>query len=545
MRRRTFLKGLPVTLVGSRLLGTRGRVVRGADSAVTYNTSGMNVLLITIEDLAAHALGCYGNSAVKTPHLDRFAATATRFARCYCQAPTCNPSRSSFLTGLRPDTTGVYGNTDPMDQLLPEGTRSLPEILHQYGIHTVNIGKLFHRTCTASKQLGAFDRLEHCALPAGYRGESRGLAREDQEAKGRPAPLEAERGEGEQCTGPGPKQYDVEQATGKEPQADMFGDSGLLEPRERDGRKARLAAHILGQLAQEKKPFFLSLGFSTPHSPPPCPGSYRDLYDLCDIASPPAPPEADANIPAVAKGFGRNGDIFNSAPERPVTDEVARKAILAYYGWVSFVDAQIGIVLDALDRVGLGNDTIVIIFGDHGCQLGEHGLWRKHTLFEQSTRVPLLVRVPGLAPKGALCDEIVELVDLLPTLCDLLVIPPPEDLEGTSFVPLLSDPRQPWKLAAFSICAAAGHIGRSVRTKRWRFSDWQSRKTSRRQFELYDLDTDPWEQNNLALNPDYRNQRTILANLLQRGWRVAHQRPATEPISQVDLPSPRARHILW
>jgi arylsulfatase A-like enzyme len=560
MKRRTFLTGLSGALVGKPFLSRIGRADH-APVAATSNTSGMNVLFINIEDLTANAVGCYGNPLARTPHLDRFADSAVRFARCYCQAPMCNPSRSSFLTGLRPGTTGIYRNSDAMHQLLAEGTRSLPELLHQYGIHTVNIGKLFHHSWTAERQLKAFDQLEYCGLPARYPGVTRGLPPEiranvtaspeprfkysaDPNVEERMTELKAKRDAMWRQVERGTAEYDEARAMFQQPMANIVGDSGLTDEQERDGQKARLAAHLLRQLAEEKNPFFMSLGFEKPHTPLRCPEAYLDLHDLDDIPAPCAPAEQDANIPEVAKRFGRNYDIFNSAFEGTVTDEVARQAVRAYYACVSFIDAQIGLVLETLDDTGLSDDTIVIVFSDHGFHLGEHGLWSKYTLFEQSTRVPLLVRVPGVTT-AATCDEIVELVDLLPTLCELLVIPPPDNLEGTSFVPLLSDPRQPWKLAAFTVCALANHVGRSVRTKRWRYTDWQSQKTSLREFELYDLDNDPWEQNNLALDASHRNQRTILANLLQRGWSVAHPRGMAELAQRAGPPAQRCRHILW
>jgi uncharacterized sulfatase len=179
--------------------------------------------------------------------------------------------------------------------------------------------------------------------------------------------------------------------------------------------------------------------------------------------------------------------------------------------------------LGALEREGLKDNTIVIIFSDHGFQLGEHGLWSKYTLFEQTTRIPLLIRVPGLTSKRTICDEIVELVDLLPTLCELLKMPQPSNLEGMSFVPLLRQPRQHWKRAAFTICPISGYVGRSVRTKRWRYSQWQSEKTNSKQAELYDLEADPSEQNNLANDPRYAKEVVRLAALLKAGWKVASQ----------------------
>jgi len=555
MKRRTFLKDVAAGLAGALVLPTLGRCAANTgESAGKPDAAGMNVLFIDIEDLTAAAVACFDNPLVKTPHLDRFAAQAVRFSKCYCQAPMCNPSRSSFLTGLRPETTRVYTNADPMDQRLGEGTRSLPELLGPKGLYTINIGKLFHHTWTAQEQMSAFDRLESCERPKGYEGLTTGLPKHIQEqlaalpkprfryspdpaVEKRMSELKRQRDQIWRRAKTGSREYDKARALFQQPMANLFGDSGLLAEQESDGKKARLAAHILQEMAAEKKQFFLSLGISKPHTPLRCPKEYLDLYDLMYIPAPSAPPENDKHVPAVAKRFGRNYDIFNSHYDEPVSSKTAREAVLAYYACVSFIDAQIGLVLKALDDTGLADNTIVLIFGDHGFQLGEHGLWSKYTLFEQSTRMPLLVRVPGLTQAGADCNEIVELVDLVPTLCELLDITPPENLEGTSFTPLLADPKQPWKKAAFTTCAISGHVGRSLRTKRWRYTDWTAQKTAAHEFELYDLEADPWEQNNLAHDPKHRNQRTILANLLQRGWRLClpPRETSATPITQLLL----------
>ncbi len=536
MERRTFIKSITAGLATSLLFPFKAKGLGAFGLPGLPDTSKMNVLFIDIEDMTAAALGCYGNPIVKTPNLDGFAADGMRFERCYCQAPMCNPSRSSFLTGLRPDTTRVYTNSDPMDRLLPKGTLSLPEILTQNGIYSINIGKLFHHTWTAEKQLGTFDRLEFCERPKGYKGLSEGYPKHlqdkldslprprfkyssDPAEENRLVELKAKRDQIWRRAKKDSKEWNRARAMFQQPQANVVGDSGLLEEQESDGRKARMAGHILKEMAREKKQFFLSVGFSRPHTPLRCPKKYLDLYDFESIPDPEAPPEKDRNIPTVAKRLGRNYDIFNSHYQHPVTPEAARKAVMAYYGCASFIDAQVGLILETLERQGLKDKTIVIIFSDHGFQLGEHGLWSKYTLFEQSTRVPLLVRVPGSKTKGVACDEIVELVDLLPTLCELLKIPQPNNLEGTSFVPLLSRHKQPWKKAAFTVCPIAGYVGRSVRTKKWRYAEWQYKKTNSKEVELYDLEADPWEQNNLANDPSYAKQVARLATLFKGGWK--------------------------
>lgn len=544
MERRDFIKSISAGLAASLIPGFKAKAAGQniSGQAGPSGTSKMNVLFIDIEDMTAASVACYGNPLVKTPNLDRFAAGGMRFERCYCQAPMCNPSRSSFLTGLRPDSTRVYTNSDPMASLLPEGTISLPELLMQKGIYSINIGKLFHHTWTAEKQLGAFDRLEFCELPKGYKGRSEGYPKHlndalnslprprfrysaDPEEEKRLTELKAKRNKIWRTAKEGSREYNKARAMFQQPQANVVGDSGLLEEQESDGKKARMAVHIMKEMASEKKQFFLSVGISKPHTPLRCPKKYLDFYDLDNIPKPEAPPEKDRNIPAIAKRLGRNYDIFNSHYKHPVTPLAARKAVMAYYACASFVDAQIGLILDALKREGLEDNTIVIIFSDHGFQLGEHNLWSKYTLFEQTTRVPLMMCVPGRMRKGVVCDEIVELVDLLPTLCELLNMPQPGNIEGTSLVPLLRRPKQPWKKAAFTVCPIAGYVGRSVRTKKWRYAKWQSRKTNSQQLELYDLQADPWEQNNLANDPEYTEEVEQMSALLKAGWSGARPKP--------------------
>ena len=540
MRRRTFLKttGGAAWIAAAGCTSTRVRGTPGAGRSALPDTSKMNVLLIDIEDMTAEAVGCYGNPIPKTPVLDRFAKGATRFARTYCQAPMCNPSRTSFLTGLRPDSTGVLFNPDPMHQRLPQSVLSLPELLKAKGIYSVNIGKLFHQMRMAEKQYAAFDRLEFCGRPPGWKGLSTGYPKHLKEAEANlPKPkfrfsadpdeekrlseLSRKRAQIYKTAKPGSREYNRARSMFQQPMANVVGDSGRHEEQEHDGRKARMAASILKELARTGNQFFLSVGFSRPHTPLVCPKTYLDLYDFDTIPAPAAPPEKDRGIPAVAKRFGRNYDIFNGAYRKPVTAEAARRAVHAYYACASFVDAQVGLVLDALDRTGLARRTIVVILSDHGFNLGEHGCWSKYALFEQSTRVPLLVRVPGLADGGAVCDGITELVDLVPTLCDLLGLSTPANLEGTSLVPLLARPDRPWKKAAFTILKlGATATGRSARTKRYRYAEWML-KDGTVEKELYDLASDRWEQTNLAGDARHAARCQEMAALLKAGWKAA------------------------
>ncbi len=263
----------------------------------------------------------------------------------------------------------------------------------------------------------------------------------------------------------------------------------------------------------------MTLGSSRPHTPLICPQKYIDMYDPATIPPPQAPRDQDQGVPDLAVRFGRPADIFMV---RDATPQTTREAIAAYYACVTFLDTQLGLVLDALEETGLAENTIVIFFSDHGFHLGEHGHWSKYTLFEQSTRVPMIVRVPGNPANGSVCDEIVELVDLVPTMGDLLGMPVPENVEGTSWVPLLADPSRPWKQAAFTVFGNAGEYN-SVRTKRHRYTEWQHKGDLIK--ELYDLQQDPWETVNLADRPDVADIQRQLASQLAAGWRGALPEP--------------------
>lgn len=469
--RREFFEGatgLAVAAGASPLIGCRA------------GRSTPNLLLVTIEDWQAAAAGGYGSSVVKTPQFDAFAASGVRFDRAYCQSSICGPSRASFLTGMRPDATGVYKNPDPFDQLVSPDILSIPEYFRAAGAYTANIGKLFHGV---SERLNAYDRLELFDVPRGYAG---------QHAMGRPA---------QERTG------DESDDDGSEGFADRrayfarAGDSGESEEESPDGQRARLAAEILRERAREGGQFLLSVGFQRPHLPFLVPRKFLDLYDPGDLVSASAPPARDRGIPDAAKRWGVNYGPFAGGPP---SDDAAREVIATYFACVSFMDAQLGVVLDALEETGLARDTVVVVFADHGFHLGEHGLWGKETLFEQATRVPLAVRVPGAAGNGRACSAIVELVDVVPTILDLCGIERPAHLNGEGFAPLLQQPEQSWKQAAFSVCSRSREIvGRSVRSDRYRWSIW-TRLDGGHEFELYDLAEDPWEHVNVAGEEAYR-----------------------------------------
>jgi arylsulfatase A-like enzyme len=475
----------------------------GAGESPRPATSSMNVLLIDIEDCRADVWGCFGNTICRTPNIDRLARTGVVFDRAYCQYVCCNPSRSSFLTGLRPHTTQVLSNSDVSRDKLPPGTRSLPQLIKQRGLYAANIGKLFHSGGSFNAEdMRAFDRIEFQNRPEGWNGPGPILSfpADSAGSSAKPAPK------------PGEPGYDAWRRS----RSDRYGPSGLTDEQENDGKYARTAVALLREFASSgQKQFFLSLGSSRPHTPLICPQKYIDMYDPKSIPLPQAPRDKDQGVPDLSVRFGRPADIWMS--RTPTPDEV-RATIAAYYACVTFLDTQLGLVLDALEQTGLADKTIVVFFSDHGFHLGEHGHWSKYTLFELSTRVPMIVRIPGNPANGSRCDEIVELVDFVPTLGELLEMPVPKNLEGTSFAPLIFQPSRPWKQAAFSVFGNQGQYN-SVRTKQHRYTEWKYQGEVIK--ELYDHERDRWETVNLAGKPDLASKQAELAALLHAGWRAA------------------------
>lgn len=435
----------------------------------------LNVLHIVADDLN-NDLGCYGHPVVKTPHLDRLAARGVRFQRAYCNYPVCNPSRTSFLSGRRPDTTGVVDNVTPPRTLLPDAL-FLPEYFRQNGYRTIKVGKIFHTG----------DKYED---PRSWDTDIRETSR----AKNPPAEQIARR------QGPSGVVLNVEDR-------DTW-----------DGFVARRAVEFLEECSKEEKPFFLAAGFRRPHSPYIAPERYFALYDPDQLKPRSGPPEHLANIPDLALTYRLGEPKF---PTQRPGDTIA-----AYYASLSFLDAQVGVLLDALDRLQLWEKTVVLFHSDHGYHLGEHGgLWHKMCLFDETTRVPLLVAAPGKKP--ARSSGLVELVDLYPTLAELCGLKTPAGLEGTSFAPLLDQPDRKWKRAVFTVVSRGRAIkgtekldptrmGRTVFDGRWRYTEWPDGTA-----ELYDHEKDPFEYANLANDAAQLSQLNSMKALLRRGWPAA------------------------
>jgi uncharacterized sulfatase len=503
--------------------------------ATTQAAKTPNILFISVEDWTTNAIGCYGNSTVKTPNIDKLAASGIRFDRAYAQSTVCNPSRASFVTGLYPDSSRIFSNDESMDELVPPDAPSLAATLAtKPGAWLAQTGKLVHKWEDAGRFAKGFHRIEYAHrydIPPGFQGELVKLPHgpvdtgddvekeaffvPDKTASTKLRALHAER-EAALAAGK-PDNWTIRKPF-QQYFAEQIGDSGLDAASMEDGRIARSTAKLLGKIAEKRQPFFLSVGFYSTHTPLLAPKEFVEIYDPGKIELSPTDPANDQGIPNIAKRNGQNYDIFNGMyPEFKATPERQRAAIAAYYACASYVDAQIGIVLDALEENGLAQNTIVIVFSDHGFHLGEHGLWSKFTLFEESTRVPLIIRAPGRAGNGKTSNSIVELVDLFPTLCDLWQIEKPAKLQGRSFIRVLDNPSLPFKQSARSVVTLGG-LGRSIRTQTHRYAEYHAGRplpdptSTPLAVELYDLIKDPREQFNLAMNPEH----SLLAESLRK-----------------------------
>jgi arylsulfatase A-like enzyme len=450
-----------------------------------------NVLFFAIDDLRPE-LGCYGHKTIKSPNIDRLAARGMTFERAYCQQAVCSPSRSSLLTGARPDTTKVWDLVTHFRDALPN-IPTLPEHFKNNGYFVQGMGKIYH---------GGYDDPRSWSAPwqtpqaIDYAlDESKGAGGKQKKQGGRGAPFE---------------EADVADNTYK------------------DGKTADLAVATLREVSRKTEPFFLAVGFSKPHLPFVAPKKYWDLYDPARIELAPNPqPPKDAPEFALTS-FGELRNYKGMPAEGPIPDTVARRLKHGYYAAASYTDAQIGKVLDELDRLKLASNTIIVLWGDHGWKLGEHGSWCKHSNVEDDTNAPLLLSAPGMKAKGAKTRALVEFVDIYPTLADLAGLPLPAHLEGSSMKPLLDNPHRKWKSAAFSQYPRGQRMGYSMRTERYRFTVWVDRKNHSQveATELYDHQTDPQENVNVAGRAENAALVKKLMEQWRGGWRAArHQMP--------------------
>lgn len=529
---------------------------RAADKPAAETGKGkLNVLFIAVDDLRPE-LGCYGEGIVHSPNIDRLARQGLRFNRAYCQQAICGPSRASLMTGMRPDSNRIIENSTFFRTTVPDVV-TLPQHFGDHGYETAFIGKIYHPGQTDTElswnRKATMTKRPNPRPVGGYQSpQNRATVKRRQEEVAVQYGGKFGQYGGGLANGPAFEAGDV---------ADNMYD---------DGYSADCAVATLRAL--KDKPFFLGVGFKKPHLPFVAPKRYWDLYDPADIEladNPFAPKDAPSmGLHAsfelrTRTGVPKKGDL---------SDADARNLIHAYLACVSYVDAQIGKILDELDALGLRDKTIVILWGDHGWHLGEHGIWGKATNYEIATRVPLIISAPGQTARNVASNALVELVDMYPTLSELASLPLPKHLDGLSFAPLLDKPDLPWKKAAFSQfpCPALrewaanplspamretffgplikevegrlkkespkrydralyeNHLmGYTMRTHRYRLVLWVDYRDPQSKpygVELYDQKTDPDENVNLAGKPEYAKLAARLTAQLKRGWKAAMPR---------------------
>ena len=456
-----------------------------AASPVVAESERPNVLFIAIDDLRPE-LGCYGVSRIHSPNIDKLAAEGTLFERAYCNIPVCGASRASLMTSIRP-ARGRFTSYRTWAERDAPNAKPLHTHFKEQGYYTVSLGKILHNPEDHvegwSEAPWRPDRRDHYLRPENAK------VHEKRRVESSPA----------LARGPAWESADV---------SDVAYDGGQL---------ARRAMEDLRRLKKREEPFFLAVGFFKPHLPFVAPKRYWDLYDREEISLP-----ANSEIPkdAPKQAIHNSGELRNytNIPDKgPISDEIARTLIHGYSACVSYTDAQIGKVLDELDRLGLRENTIIVLWSDHGWNLGEHTLWCKHCCFETSMRVPLIVQVPGM-PGGRRCARLVELIDIYPSLCELAGLPLPDHLQGRSFVSLLENPDGDWK------DFAVGRFGNgdTVRGDRYRFTEYTRGNGDLLSTMLYDHQTDSGETVNIV------SQEALAADV-ERLTEELHERMGRKP----------------
>ena len=475
-------------------------VCPGTGWAQSRSPQKMNVLFIASDDLN-NDLGGYGHPLVKSPNLDRLTRRGMRFDRAYTQYPLCSPSRSSLMTGLRPDTIKIYDLQTHFRTNVPDVV-TLPQMFRNNGYFAARVGKIYHYGVPGQIGTSGLDdppSWDRFVNPKGRDKTDEGL---------------------------------VKNLSPNRPLGSALGIL-MAEGTDEEQTDGMVATETIKLLEENKdKAFFIAAGFYRPHCPYIAPKKYFDMYPLDKIVLPKEPPDHLKNVPESA---------FWTKPLYWALDEQQRReAIQGYYASITFMDAQVGRLLDALDRLKLTENTVIVFWSDHGYMLTEHGQWMKQNLWEESARVPLIIAAPKAKAKGTATMRTVELLDLYPTLADLCALKPPANLEGRSLRPLLDNSKAPWNKPAYTQVTRGGpnpaaaansqqpqqpleprYMGRSVRTERWRYIEWDE---GRKGVQLYDHVNDPHEYRNLADDPAYAKTIEELKRLLRAPSRESAQK---------------------
>jgi arylsulfatase A-like enzyme len=486
-----------------------------------------NVLFVIVDDLRPE-LGCYGNPEIKTPHFDTFAGDAMVFKRAYCQNAACAPSRASVMLGMRPESTGVLNLSGKFREINPQAV-TLPQHFHKFGYHTVSLGKIFHNHMPDRISFDEPDlRPAEYATPEMIDRDPESFYY-DETLKKELAEVRARRLE------KNPNAYAGGWAYGRSTECSEAPDNAFY-----DGAQTELALETLGRLKKKNQPFFLALGYYRPHLPFVAPKKYWDLYDRDELslAKNPYLPQ-DSPPMAMNSAYELTACYDLEYVQHPavsqLSEETARLLKHGYYASVSYVDACFGKLMAGLRELGLDRNTVVVVWGDHGWKLGEHGSWCKQTNYNIDTRVPLFIYDPRTPDNPHECRSLVELVDLFPTLCDLAGIDIPDSMEGVSLKPLLQEPGQEIKSAVFShyhqrsrnTLDGQHYMGYSMVTRKYHYVEWYSwdegkkARIERVARELYDNENDPDENVNTAELPENAGIVRELSKKLQAGWRAA------------------------
>lgn len=497
----------------------------GAPVQAAEPASRPNILLICVDDLKP-VIGCYGDQFAQTPNLDRLAARSVRFDRAYCNQAVCSPSRNALLCGLRPQTLGIYDLATNFRKSRPDAV-TLPQRFKAAGYRTEALGKIFHVGHGNTEDPASWSvphwraNVVSYALPQSKAKE--GLTREEA--------LFANRSAQDLPKGAAWEAADVSDET--------YPDGALA---------VEAVTRLESAAKKPDEPFLIAVGFLKPHLPFVAPQRYWDKFDrsAVPLATFRAPP---AGAPEYAPQFGGELRNYRDIPNQgALSDDLQRTLVHGYYAATSYMDAQLGKVLDVVDRLGLGKNTIIVLWGDHGWHLGDHGMWCKHTNYEQATRVPLLVSAPGLASNTA-TSALLETVDIYPTLCELAGLTPPEGLDGRSAVAVLRDPTKAHRERSLQVYPRGSKekgpmIGRAIRTARYRLVEWKKpgAESSTADLELYDYETDPLETKNLALErPEVVSDlRAILAKEPEARPQISANAPQKQasnakPMDRVEL----------
>jgi iduronate 2-sulfatase len=453
-----------------------------------------NVLFVVCDDLNTH-VSTSGYEPIITPNLSKLAKESMTFNRAFCQYPVCGPSRASFMNGLYPQSTGVLNNTFDIRKTRP-GTVSMPRFFKENGYWTASVGKVFHSPRHEHGEVAwnEFLRFENDELAVVRE------AREKFEAKHGPIDKQPNKRKWKELKKKVSGKLDAQTPPGR-------GRSGLTDAQHKDGKNARQVVKWLEEKSHGDKPFFIACGLQKPHVPFLAPDKYFDLYPFDKITYETDRPNLWDFLPpsAISKRYGAFG--FELGKENY---SLRKEYMQAYHACVSFIDVQLGLVLDALKKNGLWEDTIIVFTSDHGYHLGDHFLWGKVTLFDIGAKVPFIVRAPGLSKAGSTSEAMVELIDVYPTLADLAGLKAPGHLQGMSLRPLLGHPDRLGKRKyAYSVVSRGPKLGYALRNQNWRYGKWPDGE------ELYNLLNDPQEKKNLApkehIKPRLEEFRKILS----------------------------------